>query len=95
LNVRGNNTAERAMKPVATLCVHDSFIVDYNFGSALKAAMRTAARTVVGSEIHLSNNYLGLDEVPEERKDDYRDVRFLNRSGGYLGRKKLFMQTAI
>jgi hypothetical protein len=99
MNVDGR-IAERVLRVftyqnIPILCVHDSFIVDYNFGNALKTAMRTAARTVVGSEIHLSNNYLGLDEVPEERKDDYRDVRFLNRSGGYLGRKKLFMQTAI
>jgi hypothetical protein len=77
---------------MALLSSRNSFIVDYNYGRTL---MKTAARTVVGSEIHLANNYLGLDEIAEERKDDYRDVRFLNRSGGYLGRKKLFMQTAI
>jgi hypothetical protein len=50
---------------IPILCVHDSFIVDYNFGSALKEVMKTAARTVVGSEIHLSNNYPGLDEAPD------------------------------
>jgi hypothetical protein len=60
-----------------------------------RTLMKTAARTVLCSEIHLSNNYLGLDEIAEERKEDYRDVRLLNRSRGYLGRKKLFMQTAI
>lgn len=75
-------------KNIPLLCIHDSFIVDYNYGRALKAAMRSAASTVVGGQVDLSNNYMGLDEVPEERKQDYANVRTLDRTRGYLERWK-------
>jgi hypothetical protein len=79
---------------IPVLCVHDGFIINYNRGAQLKTVMNTAARSVVGAEINLSNNYMGLDEVEEERKKGYRSFRSLERTEGYLGRKRLFMLDA-
>jgi hypothetical protein len=56
----------------------------------------TRGNSFISHPLLLSNNYIGLDEAEEEKKkEDYRSFRSLERTEDYLGRKKLFMQTAI
>lgn len=52
--------------------------------------MRSAASTVVGGEIDLSNNYMGLDEVEEPLRDGYVDLRTFDRTRGYLERQRFW-----
>ena len=52
--------------------------------------MREASETVVGEKLDLSGNYLGLDELPEERKADGMVIRRLEKTEGYLERQRWF-----
>lgn len=75
---------------IPVLCIHDSFVIDYRCGAALKKVMRRASSQSVGEELDLSHNYLGLGEVPESRREDYKELRRLDRAPGYLERKRWF-----
>jgi hypothetical protein len=75
---------------IPVLCIHDSFVIDYRCGAALKKVMRRASSQIVGEELDLSHNYLGLGEVPESRREDYKELRRLDRAPGYLERKRWF-----
>jgi len=76
---------------IPTLPIHDSFVIDYNHGALLKDKMTKAARAVLGQAIPLSHNYVGLDELEgDEHQDDYVQLRHLDRTPGYLERKRWF-----
>jgi hypothetical protein len=80
-------------RDVPVLCIHDSFLIDYNHSLALKAVMKLAARAEVGRPIATSHNYLGLDEIERddpERAEDYAWVRRRERCPEYLTRQRLF-----
>jgi len=53
--------------------------------------MRRVCREVLGAEVPLTNTYMGLDEQPDDVKQDYIDFRSLPRTPGYLERKKWFV----
>jgi len=78
-----------AVKDLPVLSVHDSFIIDYNHALLLKLAMSLASKAVLGASLAVSSNYLGLDEVEGgPRRDDHIDFRRLDRTEGYLRRKR-------
>jgi hypothetical protein len=80
---------------IPVLCIHDSFVVDYNHFRILRGTMRFAARKVLGREVALSQNYVGLDDVKLETPDlveDYLEMRRLHRSPGYQARGRVFRE---
>lgn len=82
-------------KGIPVLCVHDSFIVDYEHGQLLKTVMHRVSQHVVGHPIPVSNNYQGLDEVRAsnpELVDDYERMRHLDRCHEYRVRQRLFAE---
>ena len=72
------------------LCVHDSFIIDYRLTKTMKFLMALASRRVVGSVLPISYDWMGWDELPEERRDSYADVRRIEPTRGSLERRALF-----
>ena len=74
---------------IPLLCIHDSFIVPYDRARILKATMRQAARVVVGAELAVEANGVGLDEQrdsPLYVQQDYILWRQTPRCAGYLAR---------
>ncbi|NOX40908.1 MAG: hypothetical protein GXP05_10445 [Alphaproteobacteria bacterium] len=79
-----------AIKDLPVLCVHDSFIIDYNHSLLLKLAMSLASKAVLGVSLAVSQNFVGLDDLEGEKlRADYVEVRALERTKGYLERKKV------
>ncbi len=72
------------------LCVHDSFIIDYRHVKRLRYLMARASHRVVGRALPTSHEWLGLDEVPEDRRADYEEIRRLEPTRGSTERRMLF-----
>ena len=82
-------------KGIPVLCVHDSFIIDYEHSQQLKTVMRSVSQYVVGHPIPVSNNYQGLDEVRASTPQlvhDYQQLRHLDRCPEYRVRQRLFAE---
>jgi len=77
------------------LCVHDSFIVDYRQVKPLKALMARESERVVGHPLPIANDWMGWDEVPEERREDYAEMRRLETKRGSLERRALFEAAVV
>ena len=75
---------------IAVLCVHDSFIVDYNHSKYLRELMSRHSSAVVGSPLPVTGEWFGMDAVQADRKEDYAEIRDIPRSFGYQIRKKRF-----
>lgn len=81
------------------LTVHDSAIVPYTHTKVLKAAMIQAAVEVVGREIPVEAKTLGLDDEtwddnPAYVRQEFIDSRETERCQGYLGRLRIWEDTA-
>ena len=77
-----------SVKGLTVLCVHDSFIVNHGHARTLKHAMSLASRGVLGEELEVSSNFVGLDEVEGDRgREDQARLRTLVRTEGYLDRR--------
>lgn len=78
------------LKGIPVLSVHDSFIVDYTHVKLLRRAMQFASKLVVGRELPVDANGLGLDEVnfPPDAQQHFKWWRQLPREQGYLARVK-------
>jgi hypothetical protein len=76
-----------ALKDLTVLCIHDSFVIDYNHSTYLNRAMSVASNAILGEELETSHNYVGLDVLEgDPHRDDYIEFRRLDRSRGYLER---------
>jgi hypothetical protein len=83
---------------IPVLCIHDSFVVDYNHAVQLRAAMMLACHRVLGRDVKQARNYMGKDQVERETPDllsDYIDFREIDRSPGYQARKRRFEERRI
>ncbi|MEQ8870653.1 MAG: hypothetical protein RIC92_18130, partial [Roseovarius sp.] len=72
------------------LSVHDSFIVDYRQAMLLTKLMKKASTHVAGRPLPTSADWMGLDEVPEDRRDEYADVRRIEPTRGSIERRTMF-----
>ena len=72
------------------LCVHDSFIVDYRRTKLLKLFMAAGSKRVVGHVLPIASDWMGLDEVPEDRREEFVEVRRKPPCRGAEERRKLF-----
>lgn len=79
-----------AQQNLTVLCVHDSFVADYRRTKLLKLLMGLASKKVVGEVLPISSDWMGLDEVPEDRKEDYVSVREKPPCRGSRERRRLF-----
>ena len=80
------------------LGIHDSFIIDYRRARQLKTVMSLVARKVLGSEVEVSRNYQGLDEIERDNPslaEDYLIFRSLPRCPAYLVRQRLFKERLL
>ncbi|SHM55911.1 hypothetical protein SAMN05444398_1228 [Roseovarius pacificus] len=77
-------------REIPVLCVHDSFIIDYRLTKTLKFLMGLASRRVVGSVLPMASDWMGWDELPEERRDSYVEVRRIEPTRGARERRALF-----
>jgi hypothetical protein len=80
------------------LCIHDSFVIDYNHAIPLKLAMDHATRSILGKEVATQDNYIGLGEYQRgnpARVDDYIEVRHRDSTPGYLARRRVFEERMI
>ena len=78
---------------IPVLCVHDSFLIDYSMAGRLKIAMQAAAIGTLGTQVALSSNFQGLDEIEvasPELADDYRQFRHRPRRAAYEVRQRRF-----
>ena len=78
---------------IPVLCVHDSFLIGYAQAGYLKRAMKLACRVVIGQDIPMKNNYMGLDEVEKsspDLADDYKALRYRHHCPAYVIRQRIF-----
>ncbi|MHA7829053.1 MAG: hypothetical protein ACX93P_16010 [Roseovarius sp.] len=75
---------------LSVLCVHDSFIVDYRRVKRLHFLMARSSRRVVGRVLPTAHEWLGLDEVPEDRREDYAEIRRIEPTRGSRERRAAF-----
>ena len=57
--------------------------------------MNRATRRVLGRDVALSHNYLGLNQIEAKYLDDYVEARRLERSEGYKSRKREFEERML
>jgi hypothetical protein len=88
--IAGEVLAASVNENMPILCVHDSFIVDYRRARRLHFLMARSSRRVVGRVLPTAHDWLGLDEVPEDRRDDYADIRRIEPSRGSRERRAMF-----
>ena len=72
------------------LCIHDSFVVDYRKTKLLKFLMGLSSRRVVGHTLPIASDWMGWDEVDEQRRDDYVEARSVQPTRGSMERRKVF-----
>lgn len=77
-------------RDLPVLCVHDSFLVDYRETKPLKLLMELSSRGVVGQALPIASDWVGWDELDEDRRDDYVDVRFVEPTRGSRERRRAF-----
>ena len=80
---------------IPVLCIHDSFIIDYTQARRLKLVMQAAAINHIGTQVALSQNFQGLDEVETSAPDlveDYLEFRHLPRCHAYEVRERIFRE---
>lgn len=78
------------VRDLPVLCVHDSFIVDYRQTKLLKFLMAAASKRVVGRVLPIASDWMGWDEVPEDRRDDFAEVRYIEPTMGSRTRRAIF-----
>lgn len=72
------------------LCIHDSFIIDYRWVKRLHFLMARSSRRVVRQTLPTAHAWLGLDEVPEDRREDYAEIRRIEPTRGSRERRAAF-----
>jgi hypothetical protein len=80
---------------IPVLCVHDSFIIDYEKAEYLKQVMVDATQQVIGCRVTVSWNYMGLDETAKHTPDyleDYITFRHRDPCRQYSTRQRLFTE---
>lgn len=86
---------EATEQDLPVLCVHDSFIVDYRKTKLLKDLMASASKAVVGQALPIAGDWMGWDEVPEDRRDDFEEVRYVEPTRGSRERQAMFEQAVL
>lgn len=71
-----------AVRDLPVLCVHDSFIVDYRRTKFLKFLMAKSSKRIVGRVLPIASDWMGWDEVPEEKREDFVDIRRIEPTRG-------------
>ena len=80
---------------IPVLCVHDSFLINYELAGRLKIAMGAASIRALGHRVAVPNNYQGLDEVKKvtpDLVDDNVQMRHREPCPEYLTRQRLFAE---